>query len=185
MSKNKYSKSFEIALSAISCAIAVAFLWLGILSEFLTALGYLVGVLAIMLPLSKNFYRGAFLAYVGTCILTFILGAVVKFWDLAPFIMFFGLHPIVNALQLKHNVNTWLAYGIKAIWFVGTLFAGYFMMVYGFIGSALLQTDLYKAISGYIYVIIPIFGAVFLLVYDYLIFRCQGMVNSLVARIKK
>lgn len=104
MGKDKNSKSFEIALSGISCAIAVAVLPLGIMTGVgsLTAAGYSVAVLAIMLPLSKQFFKGAFLAYAATCILTIVLGAAAKFWDLVPFIIFFGLHPIANMLSLIH-----------------------------------------------------------------------------------
>ena len=183
--KGKYSKSFQIALSAISCAVASAFLALGILSGYLLALGYLIGVLALMVPLSKQFYFGGFLAYAGTCILTFILGAAAKFWDLVPFIMFFGLHPLANSLQIRFKINRWLALAIKAVWFIGTLFAGYFMMVYGVIGAAILNTQLYLRLKNYIYIIIPAVGALFFFVYDYLIFRCQIMINLLIYRIRK
>lgn len=183
--KGKYSKSFEIALSAVSCAAASAFLALGILSGYLLALGYLVGILALMVPLSKQFFIGGFLAYVGTCILTFILGAVAKFWDLVPFIMFFGLHPLANSLQIRFKINRWLALAVKAVWFVGTLFAGYFMIAYGLIGADILQSQLFEMVQNYIYVLIPVAGALFFFVYDYLIFRCQIMINMLVYRIRK
>lgn len=183
--KGKYSKSFEIALSAISCAVASAFLALGILSGYLLAFGYLVGILALMVPLSKQFFIGGFLAYVGTCILTFILGAVAKFWDLIPFIMFFGLHPLANSLQIRFKINRWLALAIKAVWFIGTLFAGYFMIVYGLIGADILQSQLFEMVQNYIYILIPVAGALFFFVYDYLIFRCQIMINMLIYRIRK
>lgn len=183
--KGRYSRSFQIALSAISCAVASAFLALGILSGYLLALGYLVGILALMVPISKQFYFGGFLAYAGTCILTFVLGAAAKFWDLVPFIMFFGLHPLVNSLQIRFKINRWLALAVKAVWFIGTLFAGYFMMVYGVIGAKFLDTQLYQSIKNYIYIIIPIAGALIFFVYDYLIFRCQIMINSLIYRIRK
>lgn len=183
--KGKYSRSFQIALSAISCAVASAFLALGILSGYLLALGYLVGILALMVPISKQFYLGGFLAYAGTCILAFILGAARSFWDLVPFIMFFGLHPLVNSLQIRFKINRWLALAVKAVWFIGTLFAGYFMMVYGVIGGAILNTQFYQSIKNYIYIIIPVAGALFFFVYDYLIFRCQIMINSLIYRIRK
>lgn len=183
--KGRYSRSFQIALSAISCAVASAFLALGILSGYLLALGYLVGILALMVPISKQFYFGGFLAYAGTCILTFVLGAAAKFWDLVPFIMFFGLHPLVNSLQIRFKINRWLALAVKAVWFIGTLFAGYFMMVYGVIGAKFLDTQLYQSLKNYIYIIIPVAGALFFFVYDYLIFRCQIMINSLIYRIRK
>lgn len=185
MGKRKYTKSFEIALSAISCAIAVVCLLLGYFSGILLGTGYLFGIIALMVPLSKQFFVGGFLAYVGTCILTFILGAVAKFWELVPFIMFFGLHPLANCLQLRFNINRWLAFAIKAVWFVGTLFAGYFMMVYGVIGAEILQSQLFERVQNYIYVLIPVVGALFFFVYDYLIFKCQIMINSLIYRIRK
>lgn len=184
MKDKKYSKSFEIALSAISCAVASAFLSLGILSGYLLAFGYLAGIFALMVPLSKQFYLGGFLAYAGTCILTIILGAVAKFWDLVPFILFFGLHPLANSMQIRFKINRWLAYAVKAVWFIGMLFAGYFMIVYGFIGAGISALPVFEVIQRYIYLIIPV-GAIFFLPYDYLIFKCQIMVNTLVYRIRK
>lgn len=187
MSKKKYSKSFEIALSAISCAVAVVSLSMGILvaGGFFLGLWYLIAILALMVPLAKQFYLGNVLAYIGTCILTVVLGAVVKFWELLPFIMFFGLHPLANSLQIRFKINRWLAYAIKAVWFIGTLFAGYFMMVYGLIGGGFTAGELYQSLKNYIYIIIPVAGAVVFLVYDYLIFKCQIMVNALIYRIRK
>lgn len=187
MGNKKYSRSFEIALSAISCAVAVLVLSLGVLGAggYFLGLWYLIAILALMIPLSKQFYLGSFLAYLGTCILTVILGAVVKFWDLLPFIMFFGLHPIANSLQIRFKINRWLAFAIKAVWFIGTLFAGYFMLVYGFIGGSILGTPLYQSVKDYIYIIIPLAGTVVFLIYDYLIFKCQIMINALIYRIRK
>ena len=115
MGKKKYSHSFEIALSAISCAVAVICLLLGFWSDVLLASGYLFGIIALMVPLSKQFYWGGFLAYVGTVILAIIMGAAVRFWDIVPFIMFFGLHPLINALQVRFKINRWLALAIKTV----------------------------------------------------------------------
>ena len=46
--KNKYSRSFEIALSAISCAVAVVLLLIGLFSGYLLASGYLFAMIALM-----------------------------------------------------------------------------------------------------------------------------------------
>ena len=184
MSKGKYSKSFEIALSAISCAVAVAALSLGIISGYLLATGYLIAVIALMLPLSKGFYWGEGLAYVATCILAIVLGAVIKFWDLVPFIMFFGLHPLINALQVKFKINRWLAFAVKAVWFDCTLIAAYFL-IYG-LGGAALPEWIENIILGWrLYVIIFTAGSALFLLYDFIIFQCQVAVNKVVYRIKK
>lgn len=187
MGKDKKSKSFEIALSGISCAIAVAVLPLGIMTGVgsLTAAGYCIAVLALMLPLAKQFYWGAFLSYVATCILTVVLGAVAQFWNLVPFIMFFGLHPIANTLQLKFKINRWLAYFIKALWFDATLIAGYYLVFGGLLGGNLLPAEVYEIINKYIFLLIFTVGTAAFFVYDYLIFKLQIMVNGLVYKIKK
>lgn len=187
MGKKKNTGSFEVALSAISCAVAVAGLSLGVISGVgaLTSAGYLIGILALMVPLSKQFYFGDFLAYVGTCILTLILGAVIRFWDLVPFIMFFGLHPLANSLQLRFKINRWVAYVVKAVWFDCTLLAGYFLIFGGAMGGTLLPEEVYELINRYIYVFVFTLGSAFFLIYDYLIFKCQILVNQLVYRIKK
>lgn len=185
MSKQKYSKSFEIALSAISCSIAVAFLWLGTLSGVLLATGYFVAIIALMIPLSKQFYFGDFLAYLGTCILTLVLGAVARFWELVPFIMFFGLHPLINALQLKFKINRWLALIVKALWFDATLIAGYFLVFHGLIGGSFLPQNIYDIVNQYFYILVFTAGSLIFFVYDYLIFNCQLLMNKIVLRIRK
>lgn len=188
MPKNNRFNSFEIALSGISCGIAVLFLSLGILSGWLLATGYFVGVLAMMIPLSKDFFKGGFGAYAGTCILTLILGAAAQFWDLVPFIMFFGLHPLVNALlkaKCKKRWISWVAAIFKALWFDATLIAGYYLIFNGVMGGTLFPERVYELIQKYFFLIVFTGGTAFGIVYDFLVSRCQLAVNMVVARIKK
>lgn len=184
MGSKKNSPTFEIALSGISCAVAAGALALGLLSGYLVATGYLVGIVALMIPLSKQFFKGGFLAYVGTCILAVVLGAAVKFWDLVPFAMFFGLHPLLNALQIRFKINRWLALTIKTVWFDCTLIAGYFLIYV--VGGISLPAEIEAIINGWrLYVIIFTLGSAIFFVYDYLMFKIQIAVNSLVFRIIK
>ena len=116
----KKISSYEIALSALATAIATIFLTVGVYSEILLFTGYLLSSVALMLPLAKQSYRGFALAYIATCLLSLLLNAG-RFFDLLPFIMFFGLHPLVNELQLKTKINHWLACAVKAAWFDVTM----------------------------------------------------------------
>ena len=184
MGKNKYSRSFEIALSAISCAVAVVLLLVGFWSDILLASGYLFAMLALMVPLSKGFYRGGALAYLGTVILAIVMGAVARFWDLVPFIMFFGLHPLVNSLQLKFNINRWIAFAVKAVWFDLTILVAYLLVFGGVLGGTE-NNAFYEFVNRYIYLIIFVGGTVAFYPYDYLMFKMQITVNKLVYRIKK
>jgi len=187
MGKNKNSKTFEIALSGISCAVASVALSLGIMTGLgaLTATGYFIAVIALMVPLSKQFFRGDFLAYLGTVILAVVLGAAVKFWDLVPFAIFFGLHPLANALQIRFKVNKWLALAVKAVWFDCTLIVGYYLVFGGVIGGALFPEEVYEVINKYIFLFIFTLGTVGFFIYDYLIFKVQILINRIVFRIKK
>ena len=185
MGKNKYSRSFEIALSAISCAVSVVMLLVGFWSDILLASGYLFSTVALMVPLSKQFYRGGALAYLGTVILAIVMGAAAKFWDLVPFIMFFGLHPLLNALQLKFNVNKWLALAVKTVLFDFTLWVAYILIFGGVLGGSQSDNAFYEFINRYIYWFIFVGGTLIFFPYDYLIFKMQGTVNKLVYRIKK
>ncbi len=168
--------SYEIVLSALSCALATIVLVAGAYSEVLLATGYLLGSVSMMLPLAKRSFRGAALAYVATCILAFIFGAA-KFLDLLPFVMFFGLHPLVNELQLKININRWVACLIKAAWFDITMYILWrfvFVIVSG-----------YSFLDAYILPVILTAGTVFFIFYDYAMYRWRAWVNRAVERIAK
>lgn len=185
MPKNNRFNSFEIALSGVSCGIAVLFLSLGILSGWLLATGYFIGVIAMMIPLSKDFFKGAFGAYAGTVILTLIMGAAAKFWDIVPFAAFFGLHPILSAIMRKKKFNRWLALIINALWFDCALIIGYYLIFNGVLGGSMLPQSVYDVIQKYFYLFVFTLGTVVGIIYDFLVSRCQLAVNVLVARIKK
>ena len=184
MGKNKYSRSFEIALSAISCAFAVAVLLVGLWSDILLGTGYVLAMVALMVPLSKQFYWGGALAYLGTVILAIVLGAVSQFWDLVPFIMFFGLHPLINSLQLKFNINRWIALAVKTVWFDFTLWVAYILVFGGVLGGTH-GGAFYDFVNKYIYLFVFVGGSLVFFPYDYLMFKMQIAVNKLVYRIKK
>ncbi len=172
----KRISSYEIALSALACAIATVFLTVGVYSEVLLFTGYLLSCIALMLPLAKKSYAGYALAYVATCILALIFNAS-RFWDLLPFIMFFGLHPLVNELQLKIKINRWLACAIKALWFDGTMY-----LIWRFVFA---MTTTIPFVDQYILPILLVLGSAFFIGYDYLTYKWRAAVNMLVARISK
>lgn len=174
--KRKIS-GFEVALSAVACAFATIFMTVGVMSDFMLATGYIVGTFALMLPLAKGFILGDVLAYVATVILTLIFGGVSVPWRLVPFILFFGLHPLINHLQHRYRWNKYLMAVIKAAWFDVMLY-----LVWRFIFG---MTTSFEWVDQYIIPVILIAGTVFFLVYDVLIDRCQLAVNAVVRRIKK
>ena len=168
--------AYEIALSALSCAIATIFLTIGVYSAVLLFTGYLLACVALMLPLAKKSYVGYVLSYIATVILSLIFNAS-GFFDLLPFIMFFGLHPLVNELQLKVKINRWLAFAIKALWFDATMYV-IWRFVFG-------MTTTIPLIDQYILPMILVFGTAFFVFYDYTMYKWRYAVNRLVQRITK
>lgn len=172
----KRLSSHEIALSALACAIATVLLTVGVYSEILLFTGYLFGCIALMMPLAKKSYIGYALAYVATCVLSLIFN-VARFWDLLPFLMFFGLHPLVNELQLKTKINRWLACFVKALWFDGTMY-----IIWKFVFG---MTTSIAFVDKYIWLILLVGGTAFFVAYDYVMYKWRAIVNRLVARIGK
>lgn len=169
------SKSYEIALSAISCAVATIFLTVGSLNPFLLATGYLVGCFALMIPLSKGFLLGDVLAYLAAGVLALIFGGGAYFWKLLPYFVFFGLHPLANYLQARYRWNGFLCFLVKAAWFDGAM---YLCWRFAFDMSAAAQW-----INDYILLVIFVGGTLFFAVYDRMIFLCQKSVDEVIKRI--
>lgn len=168
--------AYEIALSALSCAIATLMLLIGTYSAILLFTGYLLACIALMMPLAKGSYVGYALAYIATCLLSLLFG-IAHFFDLLPFILFFGLHPLINELQLKTKINRWLACGIKALWFDGTMY-----LIWRFVFG---MTTTILVIDQYIIPILLIFGTAFFVFYDYIMYKWRAVVNMLVKRITR
>lgn len=173
----KEKKSFEIALSAISCAIATIFLVIGTINNYFLTTGYIIGCLAMTIPLSRGFWAGDILAYIASVLLTLLLGGAAFFWRLLPFIAFFGLYPLVNYVQSKFKLNNPIAFVAKALWFDGMLF-----FVWKFIFD---MTSRFELLDEYIVPVVLIGGTIAFVVYDYMIVRCQLSVNRLIDKIKK
>ena len=91
--------------------------------------------------------------------------------------MFFGLHPLINELQLKIKINRWVAFGIKAAWFDGAVY-----LIWRFIFE---MTSSITFLDKYMPWVILIAGTAFFLLYDYVAFKWRGIVNKTVARITK
>ena len=169
--------SHQIALSALACALATVFLTIGVYSELLLFTGYLLGSIALMLPLAKRSFWGYVLAYLASCILSLLFNAG-RFWDLLPFIAFFGLHPLVNEWQLRIKINRWVACAIKALWFDGTMY-----LIWRFVFG--MTTSVAFINSENIFWFILAVGTVFFIAYDYLMYKWRAVVNGLVHRISK
>ena len=174
-------RSFQIALAAVSCALATLFVAiLGINTSFAFLIGYVGGSVALMLPLSQRSWWGGIMAYLATCLLCLAFNGIPLFYKLFPFVAFFGLHPLVNALQRRFRVRRWLAFAVKDIWFVGMLCGAWALF------NAAVQVSLpFEWMYAWAYPAIVVAGGVFFILYDWLMFRAQSIVDHYVRKIER
>ena len=168
--------AYEIALSALACALATLMLTIGVFSKIFLFTGYLCAGFALMLPLAKKSYRGYVLAYIASCALSLIFNAA-RFFEILPFIAFFGLHPLVNELLLKTKINRYVAFALKAVWFDGTMY-----LIWRFVFHMMTAIPL---VDKFIIPVLLVFGTAVFFAYDYCSYRCRGAINGLVNRFLK
>lgn len=174
----KPSKSFEIALSAIACAFAAAFLMLGSLNPFLLAAGYLIATFSLMVPLSKNFVWGAALAYLAAGLIALPL----CLWKIVPYAVFFGLHPVVNYLQKRYVHKTpfkIVCLLAKTVWFDFAMWLSYYIL------TAMSGMVFPEWVEQFFYYVIFIGGTLFFFVYDIMMFYCQKSADNAILRIRR
>ena len=178
----KYSKI--IALSAVSAVFAVVLLALGSFIEVIDIACVMFAGIAIMLPLSRQYFWGAFLSFVASALLGFIVGGA-RLTVIVPYAMFFGLYPIANALQVKYKVNRLLALVVKDVWFLAAMYIYYRLLVVVtgydlFSDFSFIPENLKKFLVPALF----IFGAGIFVLYDAVMLRMQRVVNYFADKLK-
>ncbi len=179
------SHSFEIALSAIACAFAALSLTLGSYVDVFLAAGYLLADFALMVPLAKNFFWGAFLAYLGAVLLAFMFCGFSIFM-LLPFLAFFGLHPLLNHIQRRYAKRPWqnaLFFLGKAVWFDLAMWLMWAVVLVPVFGVA--SATWYPFVERYFFAVLFLGGTLFFAAYDIMIFLCQRSADRVVMRIRR
>ena len=164
-----------VSLSAVSSALALICLVFGSYVDLFSLSCLFMASLALMLPLAKGYKMGAFLAYLATGLLTMIFVGIIPH-VIIPYVMFFGLHPLVNHLQKQYKINVVLATLVKGVWFIGTLYVMYF--------ATTMFVDVHPIIERYIHYFLTIGGALIFVIYDSLMIRFQKSVNAIVYKLK-
>lgn len=163
-----------IALSAISTALGVVFLIIGAYIQTLDLSCLFMASLTVMLPLSKNSVKGAFLTYGATAILAFLF-ALSRFHLALLYLLFFGLHPIINHYHLKNIKKRWYLFIVKGVLFVGACY----LMFFAF-SMFIVENEIISSILPWF---IAVIATLFYIVYDFIMIRFQKMTGSIVKRL--
>ena len=164
-------------MAGVATAIATLFLAVGNITSILLFVGYMVASIALSLPLAKGSYIGYAMAYVATLLLTvLIIGTAGYFIDLLPFILFFGLHPLLNDLQERLRIKKWLAFLVKCVWFDGAMLLFWWLVV---------QTTGVSWLDAYAVPIVLVGSTLYFALYDYAFYRLNKQIFALLSRILK
>ena len=169
----KYSK--VIALSAISCALAIILLVTGAYIEVLDLSCLFMASLMVMIPLAKDTLKGAILCYISVFLLSFIF-TFGHFEVSIAYGLFFGLHPIVNYLQVTKFKKTWLITILKTVWFLIVAFLMFYLLKMFIVENEL--------INKFLPLIILFGGSILFIIYDYIMIRFQRNLNVIIKRLK-
>ena len=128
-----------------------------------------------MLPLSRGSYAGYVFAFLTTGLLTLLFCGFSFLFELLPFLIFFGLHPLVNELQIKYKWKKWLAFFIKALWFDGAMYVTW-RFAFG-------MTTVVALPEVAVVVLLLTLGTALFWLYDYTVFKARAQINALVGRL--
>lgn len=170
------NKSHVIALSAVSAALSTIALALGTVFSVLDISMLMIASACVMLPLTKDSLKGAFLSYGAAALLSLIFCVTFKGYGVvALYALFFGLHPIINYIIEKKRLNKYLFFAIKAAWFIGACF----LMFYVF--SVIEPFP--DAVQKFAPLIISVGGLILFFIYDFTFLRLQKTLSAIIKRL--
>ncbi len=164
-----------VALSGLAGAFALVFIIIGGYFPTFNISCLFMASLMVMIPLAKDTVKGALLCYIAVFLLSFIF-TLGHFEISIAYGLFFGLHPIINYLQVKKVKKTWIVIILKTIWFIIVAFLMFYVLKMFMVENEL--------INKYLPLFIIVFGGLFFVVYDFALLRLQKNLNVIIKRLK-
>ncbi len=162
-----------VAFSAVSAALCSLLLTVGAYFGFLDVSCYMFASVVLMIPLAFGSVVGAFLAYLAGGLLALLFSGG-NFFSILPYAIFFGLHPIVNALCKKFRINKYVAYAVKALWFDGSVYLMYRVF-------QVFTVEVAFIVENIVWIIL-VGGTLLFVLYDFIMIRMQGVVEYYLKR---
>lgn len=169
----KKRTAYALALAGISAALALLFVWLGVVTRYVTIAFYAAAGLAVNVPLSKKYYASSTFALLVSVGLSFLVGDVAA---VSGYALYFGPMALISAIMWEKRVKWYIAYPVKVVWINGAIAALYF----GLKGIQVLAPDLAAALP---YWAIAVVGTVALLLIDLLMNYAYRNLKTVAAKV--
>ncbi len=150
---------YQIALAGISAAVALLFVWLGVLVKYSTAAFFIAASLAIMVPLTKKYWLASFFAYAVSAGLGFVIaGDIVA---VSGYIVYFGPMALITGILYNLKAKWYIALPIKVVYINGALALLYFVC-----HTIIIDASLMSKIK---YWVVALVGTILLVAIDFVI----------------
>lgn len=165
--------AYALALAGISAALALLFVWLGVVVRYVTVAMFAAAGVAVMAPVTKRYYASAVFAYIVSAGLGFLVGDVTT---VVGYAIYFGPMALISAVMWERGVKWFVSYPVKIVFINAALAALY----YGLQAIEVLAPD----VAAYFdYWAIAILGTVALLLIDLLMNYVYRTMSKLLARV--
>ena len=161
--------AYALALAGISAALALLFVWLGVVVRYVTVAMFAAAGVAVMAPVTKRYYASAVFAYIVSAGLGFLVGDVTT---VVGYAVYFGPMALISAVMWERGVKWFVSYPVKILFINAALAALY----YGLQAIEVLAPD----VAAYFDAIL---GTVALLLIDLLMNYVYRTMSKLLARV--
>lgn len=165
--------AYALALAGISAALALLFVWLGVVVRYVTVAMFAAAGVAVMAPVTKRYYASAVFAYVVSAGLGFLVGDVTT---VVGYALYFGPMALISAVMWEKKVKWYVSYPVKIVFINGALAALYF----GLQAIEVLAPD---AAAYFDYWAIALLGTIALLLIDLLMNYVYRTMRKVLAKV--
>lgn len=165
--------AYALALAGISAALALLFVWLGVVVRYVTVAMFAAAGVAVMAPVTKRYYASAVFAYVVSAGLGFLVGDVTT---VVGYALYFGPMALISAVMWEKKVKWYISYPVKIVFINGALAALYF----GLQAIEVLAPD---AAAYFDYWAIALLGTIALLLIDLLMNYVYRTMRKVLAKV--
>jgi len=150
---------YQVALAGIGAALALLFVWLGVVIQFSTIAFYIAAGLVLMVPMTKKYYAASVFAYIASAGLGFLVaGDVVSVFG---YIVYFGPISLITGLFYNINLKQYIQVPIKLIYINGAIALLYFVCKTIVIDDSLIERIPYWGVA--------VVGSIALILIDFVI----------------
>lgn len=165
--------TYALALAGISAALALLFVWLGVVVRYVTIAMFAAAGCAVMVPISKKYYASGIFAYAVSAGLSFLVGDITA---VTGYVIYFGPMAVISAIMWEKNVKWFISYPVKIVFINAALAAHY----YGLQAIEVIAPDV---AARFDYWAIAILGTVGLLLIDLLMQYVYATMRKITARV--